>query len=145
MRDSLAIEIKKNCISWNVVSVDHKTIDSINILQASLLAMKKAILGLETKPDLVLVDGKETPDINIPSQGIINGDETHENIMAASIIAKVTRDALMVELDKEYPDYGFKQHKGYGTTEHILALKLYGPCEEHRETFNPVQQVIKNV
>ena len=145
MRDSLAIEIKEKSICWNVVSVDHKTIDSINILQASLLAMKKAILGLETKPDVVLVDGENTPDVDIPSRGIIKGDQECESIMAASIIAKVTRDALMLELDKDYPDYGFKQHKGYGTKEHLLALKLYGPCEEHRETFRPVKQVIKNM
>ena len=114
----------------------------MNILQASLLAMKEAVLGLEKKPDKVLFDGLFSPDISILSSAIIKGDSKRKSIMAASIIAKVARDKLMVEIDNKYPDYGFKQHKGYPTKLHINKLKLFGPCEEHRTTFKPVSILI---
>ena len=142
MRDSLAIEIKEKSICWNVVSVDHKTIDSINILQASLLAMKKAILGLETKPYVVLVDGENTPDVDIPSRGIINGDQEHESIMAASIIAKVSRDLFMIKLAKKYPKYNWHKNFGYGTTDHLNGLKKYGVTKHHRKKFKPIHNIL---
>jgi len=144
-RESLEEEIKEKSICWSVVSVDRKTIDSINIKQASLVAMKKATLKLEIAPQKILFDGEDIPKTEIPSLAIIDGDKKHENIMAASIIAKVTRDRLMVDLDQQYPKYRFKQNKGYGSELHILALKLYGPCEEHRRTFKPVRQVVENL
>ena len=125
-RNSLSDEIKENSICWNIASVEREIIDEINILQASLLAMKNAIKGLETKPDLVLVDGNNELDIEIASKAIINGDQEIECIMAASIIAKVARDKFMTDIDDEYPEYGFKKHKGYGTQEHLNLLKIYG-------------------
>tara|TARA_B100001029_G_scaffold176124_1_gene178562 strand:- start:5831 stop:6592 length:762 start_codon:yes stop_codon:yes gene_type:complete len=142
-RNSLSDEIKENSICWNIASVEREIIDEINILQASLLAMKNAIKGLETKPDLVLVDGNNELDIEIASKAIINGDQEIECIMAASIIAKVARDKFMTDIDDEYPEYGFKKHKGYGTQEHLNLLKIYGPCNEHRDSFKPVIEAKK--
>ena len=144
MRESLSEEIKEKAICWNIASIGREKIDSINILQASLLAMKEAVEGLKVKPEIVLVDGENDLDTHIISRAIINGDQQVESIMAASIIAKVSRDSFMIDLDHKYPEYGFKDHKGYGTKEHILALKLYGPCDEHRESFGPVTEAIKN-
>jgi len=141
-REYLSKRIKEYSICWNIVSIESKRIDSMNILQASLLAMKEAVLGLEKKPDKVLFDGLFSPDISILSSAIIKGDSKRKSIMAASIIAKVARDKLMVEIDNKYPDYGFKQHKGYPTKLHINKLKLFGPCEEHRTTFKPVSILI---
>ena len=143
-RKSLEKIIKVHSLNWNIVSVGCKTVDSINILQASLLAMKRAVLGLDIKPDKALFDGSYTPEICIPCSAIIKGDEKYESVMAASIIAKVARDKYMVELDKKYPNYVFKLNKGYPTKQHLKALKLYGPCDEHRITFKPVSSVIKN-
>ena len=144
MREFLSEEIQKKAICWNIASVGREKIDSINILQASLLAMKEAVEGLKIKPEIILVDGENELDTHITSRAIINGDQQVESIMAASIIAKVSRDKFMTDLDHKYPEYGFKSHKGYGTKEHLLALKLYGPCDEHRESFSPVAEVIKN-
>lgn len=141
-REYLSKKIKEKAICWNIVSIESKRIDSMNILQASLLAMKEAVLGLEIKPDKALFDGLFSPDISILSSAIIKGDSKCKSIMAASIIAKVARDKLMVEIDNSYPDYGFKQHKGYPTKLHINKLKLFGPCEEHRTTFKPVSVLI---
>ncbi|MAR95128.1 MAG: ribonuclease HII [Gammaproteobacteria bacterium] len=142
-RNSLSDEIKENSICWNIASVERETIDEINILQASLLAMKNAVQGLETKPDLVLVDGDNDLGIEITSKAVINGDQEIECIMAASIIAKVARDKFMTDIDDKYPEYGFKNHKGYGTKEHLTALKLHGPCNEHRDSFKPVIEAKK--
>lgn len=131
--------IKENSVSWNIVSIEPKKIDSLNILQASLLAMREAVLGLKVKADKAIFDGLQTPEMSIPSFAIIGGDRSFKSIMAASIIAKVARDKLMIEMDKKYPNYGFFKHKGYPTKFHINALKLHGPCKEHRLTFKPLR------
>ena len=133
-REKLFEKIKNTAISYNIVFVDEKTIDSINILNATKLGMKQAIEGLGVKPELVLIDAVKI-DTCVPTESIIKGDAKSYNIAAASILAKVTRDKLMVELDKKYPEYNFKKHKGYGTKEHIENLKKFGKCEIHRNSF----------
>ena len=114
-------------------------IDEINILQATYLAMRRAVAALKSKPTLALIDGNRAPKIDIAVQTIIGGDAKSLSIAAASIIAKVTRDRLMLELDKTYPLYGFARHKGYGTAAHASALKAHGPCAAHRTSFAPVR------
>lgn len=141
-RESLDKQIKENAVSWNIVSISPKTIDSINILQATLLAMKKVVLGLKVRPERVIFDGLYTPDISIDSLAMVKGDEKCRSIMSASIIAKVARDKLMIDIDRKYEKYGFKKHKGYPTKLHINKLKLHGPCDEHRKTFRPVRKVV---
>lgn len=133
-REKLFEKIKNTAISYNIVFVDEKTIDSINILNATKLGMKQAIEGLGVKPELVLIDAVKI-DTCVPTESIIKGDAKSYNIAAASILAKVTRDKLMLELDKKYPEYNFKKHKGYGTKEHIENLKKFGKCEIHRNSF----------
>lgn len=115
--------------------VDEKTIDEINILQATKLAVKIAIESLSTKPEHILIDALKDIDTSIPMTSIIKGDALSYSIACASIIAKVTRDNLMLEYDKEYPQYGFAKHKGYGTAMHISAIKEVGPCPIHRRSF----------
>jgi len=138
-RIELSILIKERALSWNTAFISSKKIDSVNILQATLLAMKKAVEGLEIKPDKVVIDGISKPDLHVPSTTIIKGDTKHKSIMAASIIAKVTRDEFMKKLDKKFPQYGFLKHKGYPTKLHFNALELYGPCEQHRASFRPLK------
>lgn len=133
-REQLFEKIKNTAISYNIVFVDEKTIDSINILNATKLGMKQAIENLSVKPELVLIDAVKI-DTCVPTESIIKGDAKSYNIAAASILAKVTRDKLMVDLDKKYPEYNFKKHKGYGTKEHIENLKKFGKCEIHRNSF----------
>ena len=120
-------------------SASNDEIDNINILNASLLAMKRAILNLSVKPDLVLVDGIHKPDLDIKMESIIGGDALIKEISAASIIAKVYRDNLMIEYDKSYPLYGFKNHKGYGTKEHLDLIKINGASSIHRKSFKGVK------
>lgn len=135
-RERVFEEIVSTAISYSTGIVDQRTIDEINILNATKLAVKKAIEGLEIKPDLILVDaltGIET--FGILYKSIIKGDAKEYSIAAASIIAKVTRDRMMLEWDKVFPEYGFAKHKGYGTASHIQALKENGPCMLHRKTF----------
>ena len=135
-RERVFEEIVSTAISYSTGIVDQRTIDEINILNATKLAVKKAIEGLEIKPDLILVDaltGIET--FGIPYKSIIKGDAKEYSIAAASIIAKVTRDRMMLEWDKVFPEYGFAKHKGYGTASHMQALKENGPCMLHRKTF----------
>lgn len=134
-RELLFDEIKKKAICYSIQMVDEQTIDEINILEATKLAMKKAIEGLEIKPDVVLVDAISKLDTDAEIRGIVKGDALSYSIGCASILAKVTRDRLMCELAKEYPEYGFEKHKGYGTKQHIDALKEYGPCVYHRLSF----------
>lgn len=133
-REQLFEKIKNTAISYNIVFVDEKTIDNINILNATKLGMKQAIEGLSVKPELVLIDAVKI-DTCVPTESIIKGDAKSYNIAAASILAKVTRDKLMLELDKKYLEYNFKKHKGYGTKEHVENLKKYGKCEIHRNSF----------
>ena len=134
-RNELFNLIKEKAIACSIEMVDEQTIDSINILEATKLCMKNAVEKLTLKPDVVLVDAISKLDTNIPIRGIIKGDSLSYSIGCASILAKVTRDNLMVELSKEYPEYGFEKHKGYGTKMHIEALKKYGPCVYHRLSF----------
>ena len=138
-REELNILIKDKALSWKIAFVSSKKIDQINILQASLLAMMKAVEGLEKKPDKVLIDGIHTLNISVPSIAVVRGDTKHKSIMAASIIAKVARDEFMKKLDKKFPQYGFIDNKGYPTKYHIYALELYGRCEQHRASFRPLK------
>jgi len=138
-RDILFELIKKNFIEVGIGISDNKTIDRINILQATFLAMKKAVSSIKNKPQFLLVDGSiKIPNCSTLQEAIIKGDEKIFTIAAASIIAKVTRDKIMEEMDKLYPNYGFKKHKGYGTKDHLEKIKQYGPCPIHRLSFNRV-------
>lgn len=134
-RNELAKKIKQKAIAYNITMVDEKVIDDINILEATKLCMKKAVEGLSVKPDIVLVDAISKLDVDVPIRGIIKGDYLSYSIGCASILAKVTRDNLMIEHSKKYPEYGFERNKGYGTKEHIEALKKVGTCEIHRYSF----------
>jgi ribonuclease HII len=134
-RESLYKEIIDHAICWSIGISSVEEIDEINILQASLLAMRRAINGLSQMPEYVLVDAVTIPEISIGQLPLIKGDQKSINIAAASILAKVTRDKMMLELDCKYPHYGFSLHKGYGTAEHIKAIKKYGPSPIHRKTF----------
>jgi ribonuclease HII len=141
-REELFSQIKKNALCYAVGRAEVQEIDQINIFQASLLAMKRAILGLRKKPGLVLVDGKFCPETKYDMKAIIDGDALEPAISAASIVAKVLRDEEMMIWDQKYPQYGFANHKGYGTKEHLAALKKYGPCPIHRKTFAPVRDLL---
>ena len=134
-RDKLFEEIKEKAIAYSVGIVDNEVIDTINILQATRLAMKIAIENLKVKPDYLLIDAEKNIDTQIPLSGIIKGDSLSLSIAAASIIAKVTRDRMIEEMDKEYPEYEFAKHKGYGTALHIQKIKENGLCPIHRKTF----------
>lgn len=127
--------IQNVAISYAVAFADHKEVDTRNILQATYLAMDKAIAQLSVKPDLALIDGNRSKDFGLPVQTVIHGDSLSANIAAASILAKVTRDDYMVQVAKEYPEYGFEIHKGYGTKMHYQALEKFGPSPIHRMTF----------
>ncbi len=127
--------IKEQAIAYGIGIADHKEIDEINILQATLLAMERAIAQLTVKPELALIDGNRKKDFGIPAETVIRGDSLSASIAAASVLAKVTRDDMMLELDREYPQYGFSVHKGYGTKAHYGALTEFGPCAIHRMTF----------
>lgn len=127
--------ITAQALAYGVALVDEKTIDEINILQATFLAMERAVAQLSIKPDLALVDGNREPSLPVPVKTVIKGDSLSASIAAASILAKVTRDRLMEELDETYPSYGFAVHKGYGTKRHYEALTEFGPCPVHRKTF----------
>lgn len=139
-------EMQKNRILqssslWGIGIVEPDVVDRINVLQASLLAMKKAIENLPVAPDIILVDGRyEVPDLEIRQRAIIDGDESETVISAASILAKTYRDEIMSGLDIEYPGYGFGKHKGYPTREHIACLNRLGPCPVHRKSFRPVSK-----
>lgn len=149
-RDALSVEIKQHALAWAIASSSVEEIDSINILQASLLAMKRAIenaqLQLHKKfnliPDLVQVDGNKCPKIDLPCEAIVQGDSKVQAISAASILAKVARDAELYELDKQYPQYGFAKHKGYPTAFHIEMLTLHGVSAIHRLSYAPVKKLL---
>ena len=127
--------IKEQAIAYGIAFVDHQTIDEINILQATYLAMERAINKLSVKPELALIDGNRAKDFGIPVQTVVHGDSLSASIAAASVLAKVTRDDLMLQMAEEYPGYGFEIHKGYGTKAHYAALTEKGPCPIHRMTF----------
>lgn len=134
-REALYDEIMEKAVSVGVGIVEREVIDEINILQATFLAMRKAIAALDPQPDFVLADAVTIPQILIPQEGIVKGDAKSVSIAAGSIIAKVTRDRIMYEYDKLYPEYGFASHKGYGTAAHIAAIKQYGMLDIHRRSF----------
>ena len=134
-RETLVEKIHSTAISVGIGSVDNRTIERINILQAALLAMQNAVEQLTSKPDYLLVDGSKLPDIDIPGEAIPKGDRLSLSIAAASVIAKTTRDRLMVEFDETYPNYGFRQHKGYPTAQHRQAIEQFGVTTIHRRTF----------
>lgn len=141
-REKMYEIIKRDAISIGIGIKDEKVIDEVNILEATKLAMKEAIDNLDVKPEHVLIDAVKL-DIDIPSTSIIKGDDKSESIAAASIIAKVTRDRMLNEMDREFPMYDLKKNKGYGTKKHIEALKTYGPCKYHRFSFNPVKENVR--
>ena len=140
-REILCEIIQNNCIAWAVGRAEVEEIDSINILQASLLAMQRAIESLKVKPDHIQVDGNFCPKVQFSIEAIIDGDNLIQAISAASIVAKVIRDREMVGYDKIYPQYGFAKHKGYGTKQHLLALKQFGVTIIHRKSFAPVNKL----
>jgi ribonuclease HII len=139
-RESLAELIRRDALAWTVASANVDEIDALNILQATLLAMRRAVEALVIVPAEVLVDGTHCPRVKHPVRAIVKGDRDVAAISAASILAKTARDALLCELDLQYPAYGFAQHKGYGTAEHLAALLRHGPCPAHRRSFAPVAQ-----
>jgi len=139
-REEVAIDIRARAIAWAVALSDVGEIDAMNILRATLLAMRRAVEALAIQPIEALVDGDHCPQLVCPVYAIVKGDRDVPAISAASIIAKTTRDAMLVALDREYPMYGFARHKGYGTPEHLAALERHGPCPHHRRSFAPVLQ-----
>jgi ribonuclease HII len=142
-REKLAQRIKERALAWSVASASVEEIDSINILRASLLAMKRAVESLGMQPDEVCVDGNVLPPVGCRCRAIVKGDRLVAAISAASILAKVARDAEMTLLDGRYPGYGFASHKGYSTPEHLAALRSLGPCDIHRRSFEPVQVLLQ--
>lgn len=141
-REQLAKQIMQDALAWSVSSVEPQVIDEINILQASLLAMKQAIESLSVEPDFALIDGNKLPDLSCDAEAIVKGDARVSAIAAASILAKVERDQQMQELHSEYPQYEFDRHKGYPTKVHMALLQEHGPCPQHRKSFGPVKRLL---
>lgn len=144
-REALAAQIREQAAAVAVVSLGPGEVDELNILGASLEGMRRAVAGLALRPSRALVDGNRVPALECPCEALVGGDASIPAISAASILAKVTRDACMVELDSRYPGYGFARHKGYPTREHLEALHRLGPCPEHRRSFAPVRRVIDDL
>lgn len=140
-RETLFDEIQEKALAYCIAWASESEIDDINILQATMLAMKRAIEGLSTRPTLVLVDGNRLPKIDIRAEAIVKGDAKVKAISAASILAKVSRDRLMNELSQTYPQYGFEQHAGYGTAQHLAAIEKYGVLPIHRRSFEPIKSI----
>ena len=141
-RAALSVAIRDRALAWSVAAATVAEIDALNILQASLLAMRRAVAALAPQPDEAVIDGNQAPRLAVACRTIVGGDRLHPAISAASILAKTARDAELEVLDAAYPEYGFARHKGYGTPEHLLALRLHGPCAIHRRTFSPVAQCL---
>ncbi len=141
-REALAATIKKDALAWSIGWAQVEEIDSINIYQAGLLSMRRAVQNLSQCPDFVLVDARTIPGIKCPQRGIIKGDAQSLSIAAGAILAKTTRDALMTELDKKHPGYGFASHKGYPTPEHLEAMDTLGVLDFHRRSFAPVRRAL---
>ena len=141
-RDTLFAVIHEHALGIGVGIASVEVVDRLNILQATLVAMKEAVLNLSSPPDFLLLDAVQLSNMPMPQHSIIKGDTLSLSIAAASIIAKVTRDRLMVEYDRQYPVYGFAAHKGYGTQQHRSAIKQYGPCPIHRKTFRGVKEYL---
>ncbi|WP_241606213.1 ribonuclease HII [Rosenbergiella epipactidis] len=138
----LCNEIKEKALSWSIGRAEPYEIDQLNILHATMLAMQRAVAGLSLTPDFVLIDGNRCPALPMPAQAVVKGDSLVAEISAASILAKVTRDQEMADLDQQYPEYGFAQHKGYPTAKHLEQLTRFGPIPEHRRSFAPVRNIL---
>ena len=138
-RELLSPEIMEKALAWRIEVISVDQIDTLNILQATLLGMKQAVEGLQPAPDLALIDGNQAPTMSCQSKTIVKGDQLEPAISAASILAKVCRDDIMRKLHQEFPDYGFDAHKGYPTPRHLEVLKKIGPCPHHRKSYAPVQ------
>ncbi|OAL81678.1 ribonuclease HII [Acinetobacter sp. SFB] len=142
-REQLFIEIQEKALAWAIAEASHEEIDEINILQASLLAMRRAVEALSIQPEHVLVDGNKVPQgLMMSCDAVVGGDAIHAEISAASILAKVTRDHQMVELDLEYPQFGFAKHKGYPTKAHFEAIAQHGVIDQHRRSYAPVKKAL---
>ncbi|EHU5174291.1 TPA: ribonuclease HII [Vibrio parahaemolyticus] len=141
-RLELLPEIKEKALAWAVGRCSPEEIDELNILQATMVAMQRAIAGLKVQPDIVLIDGNRCPELPMDSQAVVKGDLRVAEISAASIIAKVVRDQEMEELDKQYPQFGFAKHKGYPTKAHFEAIEQHGVISEHRKSFKPVKKAL---
>ncbi len=139
-REALDLEIREGALAFAVAEASATEVDELNIFHATHLAMRRAIDALAPAAEYLLVDGNRLPGHHVPGQAVVKGDARHPAIAAASILAKVTRDAQMVELDARHPDYGFSRHKGYPTREHLAALERLGPLPEHRRSFGPVRR-----
>lgn len=144
LREILKLQIKQRALAWAISAASVEEIDTLNILQATLLAMRRAVEKLRMAPGEVLVDGTHCPKIQVPARAIVRGDSTVAEISAASILAKTARDALMRRLDRAYPQYGFSRHKGYGTRQHLIALQSHGVSPVHRRSFEPVRSMLEN-
>ncbi|TSH77047.1 ribonuclease HII [Acinetobacter sp. RF15A] len=145
-REKLFIEIQEKALAWAIAEASAAEIDEHNILQASLLAMRRAVEALNLQPDHVLVDGNKVPEgLMMSCEAVVGGDALHAEISAASILAKVSRDRQMLEMDQKYPQFGFAKHKGYPTKAHFEAIALHGVIDEHRRSFGPVKKVLAAV
>lgn len=142
-RDALALEIRQHAAAWAIAEASVEEIDTLNILRASLLAMKRAVQALAVVPQEVWVDGLYCPDTGLPSRAIIKGDSTVAAISAASILAKTARDEIMLRMHDQYPQYGFAEHKGYPTAAHLAALREHGVSSMHRRSFRPVRELLQ--
>ena len=140
-RLQLSSTIKLTALSWSIAAASADEIDELNILQATLIAMQRAVSGLAPQPDHVLIDGNQIPKLSIPAQAIVKGDNIIPAISAASILAKVERDRLMMDYYKKYPNFLFHRHKGYGTKQHLAEIERFGYLEIHRKSFNPVKSL----
>jgi ribonuclease HII len=143
-RERLFDLIREQSVCYGIGIVDERTIDDVNILQATIIAMEWALESLLPQPDYLLIDALTLPRVSIPQKPLIKGDCRSHSIAAASILAKVTRDRLMLELHDKFPQYNFQKHKGYGTREHLSMLRKHGPCEAHRRSFHPVAQILRD-
>ncbi|PHM61914.1 ribonuclease HII [Xenorhabdus ishibashii] len=141
-REALYLEIKEKALCWSLGRAEPDEIDQLNILHATMLAMQRAVEGLALTPDYVLIDGNRCPALAMPAQAVVKGDSLVAEISAASILAKVTRDREMTELDKQFPDYGFAKHKGYPTPLHLEKLASLGATQHHRKSFAPVKRAL---
>lgn len=145
-REQLFVEIQKKALAWSIAEASHDEIDQLNILQATFLAMRRAVVQLSLVPDKVLVDGNQRiKGLALECEAVIGGDALHPEISAASILAKVYRDRQMVVLDQQFPVYGFAKHKGYPTKAHLLAIEQYGVLTEHRRSYGPIRKHIEQV
>lgn len=138
-REKLFVEIQEKALAWSIAEATHQEIDELNILNATLLAMQRAVAGLSITPDKVLVDGNKKPHLAMDCEAVVGGDALHAEISAASILAKVTRDRQMLEMDQQYPEYQFAKHKGYPTKVHLEKIEQYGVLPEHRRSYRPVR------